>query len=162
MWSRSAGVFQEEIFGSVLTVTPFADEAEAIELANATPYGLAAGVWTESQPRAMRCARAIVSGYVWVNMFNTTPIEAPFGGTKSSGFGRGDSAQATDLCTTWKTVAFATAPFEDWYASQESRERSGSAAIPRPASTGEGPCPTCVRHRRPWTPVGTTRVTWDP
>jgi acyl-CoA reductase-like NAD-dependent aldehyde dehydrogenase len=110
-------VFQEEIFGPVLTVTPFSDEAEAIELANATPYGLAAGVWTESQPRALRCARAIVSGYVWVNTFNTTPIEAPFGGTKSSGFGRDNSSQAIDLYTTWKTVAFATAPFEDWYAS---------------------------------------------
>lgn len=108
-------VFKEEIFGPVVTVTTFRDETEAIALANATEYGLAAGVWTSDIDRAMRCAQGIASGYVWINSFNTTPVEAPFGGVKSSGFGRDCGLQAVDNYLTWKTVALATTPFADWY-----------------------------------------------
>lgn len=108
-------VFQEEIFGPVVTVTPFRDEAEAIRLANATDFGLAAGVWTSDLDRAIRCTRKIASGYVWINTFNTTPVEAPFGGVKSSGFGRDCGPQALDNYLTWKTVAISTAPYLDWY-----------------------------------------------
>jgi acyl-CoA reductase-like NAD-dependent aldehyde dehydrogenase len=109
-------VFKEEIFGPVVVVTPFHDESESIQLANATEYGLAAGVWTSDVNRALRCIQEIDSGYVWVNTFNYTPVEAPFGGVKGSGFGRDCGMQALDTYTTWKTVAWATAPFSDWYA----------------------------------------------
>jgi acyl-CoA reductase-like NAD-dependent aldehyde dehydrogenase len=108
-------VFQEEIFGPVVTITSFRDEDEAIRLGNATEYGLAAGVWTSSVDRAMRCSQRLASGYVWINTFNTTPVEAPFGGVKSSGFGRDCGLQAIENYTTWKTVAFATEPYSDWY-----------------------------------------------
>ena len=110
-----ARVFQEEIFGPVVTITPFDDDDEAIRLANATEYGLAAGVWTKDVDRALRCIQQIESGYVWVNTFNGTPIEAPFGGVKHSGFGRDCGSQAIDTYTTWKTVAWAVQPFSDWY-----------------------------------------------
>ncbi|HEY7940828.1 MAG TPA: aldehyde dehydrogenase family protein [Candidatus Limnocylindrales bacterium] len=112
-----ARVFQEEIFGPVVTITSFEDDDEAIRLANATEYGLAAGVWTKDVDRALRCIQQIESGYVWVNTFNGTPIEAPFGGVKHSGFGRDCGSQAIDTYTTWKTVAWAVQPFSDWYRS---------------------------------------------
>ncbi|MGZ6258985.1 MAG: aldehyde dehydrogenase family protein [Candidatus Limnocylindrales bacterium] len=112
-----ARVFQEEIFGPVVTITPFDDDDDAIRLANATEYGLAAGVWTKDVDRALRCIQQIESGYVWVNTFNGTPIEAPFGGVKHSGFGRDCGSQAIDTYTTWKTVAWAVQPFSDWYRS---------------------------------------------
>jgi len=110
-----ARVFREEIFGPVVTVTPFDDDDAAIQLANATDYGLAAGVWTKDVDRALRCLQQIESGYVWVNTFNSTPVEAPFGGVKLSGFGRDCGSQAIDTYTTWKTVAWALQPFRDWY-----------------------------------------------
>lgn len=109
-------VFQEEIFGPVVTVSRFESDQEALDLANGTIYGLAAGIWTEDVHRALRFIQALESGYVWVNTFNGTPIEAPFGGVKSSGFGRDAGPQAIDTYTTWKTVAWATTPFSDWYA----------------------------------------------
>jgi len=127
-------VFQEEIFGPVVTVTPFRDEEDAIRLANATEFGLAAGVWTANVERAMRCARRLDSGYVWINTFNTTPVEAPFGGVKSSGFGRDCGMQAIDNYTTWKTVAVALEPFSDWYAS----EAEGQQMRPVLAGSTEG------------------------
>jgi len=110
-------VFREEIFGPVVTITPFRDDDEAIALANATDYGLAAGVWTKDIDRALRCVQEIESGYVWVNTFNSTPIEAPFGGVKLSGFGKDCGSQAIDTYTSWKTVAWALQPFSDWYPS---------------------------------------------
>ncbi len=108
-------VFKEEIFGPVLTVTPFDDIDEAIRLANATEYGLAAGAWTRSTERAMRCIQELKSGYVWINTFNGTPVEVPFGGVKSSGYGRDGGMQAIDTYTTWKSVVWATSPYSDWY-----------------------------------------------
>jgi len=81
-------VFQEEIFGPVLAVTTFKDEAEALEIANDTPYGLGAGVWTRDGSRAFRVGRGIQAGRVWVNCYHQYPAGAAFGGYKRSGFGR--------------------------------------------------------------------------
>ena len=77
-------VFQEEIFGPVLVATPFDDEAEAIRLANATQYGLAAYVWTNDIRRAHRVAQAIDTGMCWINSQNVRDLRTPFGGVKSS------------------------------------------------------------------------------
>ena len=81
-------VFQEEIFGPVLAVTTFTDEAEALEIANDTLYGLGAGVWTRDGSRAFRMGRAIKAGRVWTNCYHHYPAHAAFGGYKSSGVGR--------------------------------------------------------------------------
>jgi len=81
-------VFQEEIFGPVLAVTTFRDEAEALEIANDTLYGLGAGVWTRDGDRAFRAGRAIKAGRVWTNCYHQYPAGAAFGGYKISGIGR--------------------------------------------------------------------------
>ncbi|WP_027418116.1 aldehyde dehydrogenase family protein [Crocinitomix catalasitica] len=81
-------VFQEEIFGPVLCVTKFKDEAEALEIANDTLYGLGAGVWTRDAHQLYQIPRAIKAGRVWVNCYHAYPAHAPFGGYKKSGFGR--------------------------------------------------------------------------
>lgn len=81
-------VFQEEIFGPVVCVTKFKDEAEAIEIANDTLYGLGAGVWTRDAHQLYQVPRAIKAGRVWVNCYHAYPAHAPFGGYKKSGFGR--------------------------------------------------------------------------
>lgn len=81
-------VFQEEIFGPVLAVTTFKDEAEAIEIANDTIYGLGAGVWTRDAHQLYQVPRAIQAGRVWVNQYHSYPAGAPFGGYKQSGIGR--------------------------------------------------------------------------
>jgi betaine-aldehyde dehydrogenase len=79
---------QEEIFGPVVAVTPFRDEAEAIELANAVDFGLVAGVWTADYPRAMRVARRIRAGTIWIWDNYAQPVEGIWGGYKQSGMGR--------------------------------------------------------------------------
>src|SRR6266516_1330100 len=83
-----ARVFREEVFGPVLTATPFRDEDEAVRLANATDYGLAAYVWTQDVQRAHRVGQAIDSGLVWINSQNVRDLRTPFGGMKASGIGR--------------------------------------------------------------------------
>lgn len=81
-------VFQEEIFGPVVCVTTFKDEAEAIEIANDTLYGLGAGVWTRDTHQAYQISRQVQAGRVWVNCYHAYPAHAPFGGYKQSGIGR--------------------------------------------------------------------------
>ncbi|HRD80302.1 MAG TPA: aldehyde dehydrogenase family protein [Saprospiraceae bacterium] len=81
-------VFQEEIFGPVVCVTTFKDEAEALEIANDTLYGLGAGVWTRDMHQAYQISRAVKAGRVWVNCYHAYPAHAPFGGYKKSGIGR--------------------------------------------------------------------------
>ncbi|MFY9101141.1 aldehyde dehydrogenase [Aliarcobacter cryaerophilus] len=81
-------IFQEEIFGPVLSVTTFKDEKEAIEIANDTIYGLGAGVWSRDAHQIHRVSRAIQAGRIWVNCYHVYPAHASFGGYKKSGIGR--------------------------------------------------------------------------
>ena len=81
-------VFQEEIFGPVLAVTTFTDEADALRIANDTQYGLGAGVWSRNGNRAYRVGRGIKAGRVWTNCYHRYPAGAAFGGYKISGIGR--------------------------------------------------------------------------
>ncbi len=101
----SHAIFHEEVFGPVLCVTPFDDEAEAIALANSTAYGLVAGVWTADGARQMRLARAIRAGQVFVNGYGAGGgVELPFGGFKRSGHGREKGFEALLEFTATKTI----------------------------------------------------------
>jgi acyl-CoA reductase-like NAD-dependent aldehyde dehydrogenase len=86
--SNDDRIAREEVFGPVAAVIPFADEADAIRLANDTPYGLSGSIWTRDGARALRVARAIESGVLSVNSNTSVRVQAPFGGFKQSGFGR--------------------------------------------------------------------------
>jgi aldehyde dehydrogenase (NAD+)/betaine-aldehyde dehydrogenase len=98
-------LFNEEVFGPVLAATPFADDDEAIALANATPYGLVAGVWTRDLSRAHRVAAEIEVGQVFVNSYGVAGgVELPFGGVKRSGYGRGKGLEALHAYTQVKNV----------------------------------------------------------
>ncbi|MBI3380429.1 MAG: aldehyde dehydrogenase [Aquabacterium sp.] len=97
-------IAQEEIFGPVLSVIRFKDEAEAIRIANGTPYGLQASVWSQHIDRAHRVARALKAGTVHVNQYDEDDITVPFGGYKQSGNGRDKSLHALDKYTELKTT----------------------------------------------------------
>jgi aldehyde dehydrogenase (NAD+)/betaine-aldehyde dehydrogenase len=98
-------IFQEEVFGPVLAAAPFASEREAVELANATAYGLVAGVWTKDLARAHRVAAGVRAGQVFVNGFGVGGgVELPFGGMGRSGYGRGKGIEALLAYTQLKNV----------------------------------------------------------
>lgn len=98
---------QEEVFGPVLVAMPFHDEDQAVALANATAFGLVAGVWTTDGARQFRMAKRIRSGQVFINNYGAGGgVELPFGGVKSSGYGREKGFEALQGFTTLKTVAF--------------------------------------------------------
>ena len=103
---------QEEIFGPVLSIIPFDTEEEAIEIANATRYGLASGIWTRDLNRMHRVTREIRSGMVWVNTYRASAAQTPFGGRKESGFGRerGESGLYEFLTTKNVMVDFSDDP----------------------------------------------------
>jgi aldehyde dehydrogenase len=99
---NSMRIFQEEIFGPVLAVTTFENEAEALEIANDTLYGLGAGVWTRDTSRAFRMGRGIQAGRVWTNCYHLYPAGAAFGGYKVSGVGRENHKMMLDHYTQTK------------------------------------------------------------
>jgi aldehyde dehydrogenase (NAD+) len=101
---NEATIAQDEVFGPVLTVLPFETEEEAAALANATRFGLAAGVWTRDVKRAHRVARQLQAGTVWVNTYRAITYNSPFGGYKESGFGRVNGAEAIDGYLQTKSV----------------------------------------------------------
>jgi betaine-aldehyde dehydrogenase len=108
--SNSDRAAREEIFGPVACVIPFADEEDAIRLANDTPYGLSGSIWTENGGRALRVARALETGVLSVNSNTSVRVQTPFGGFKQSGFGRELGLHALDGYSEVKNVYIATAP----------------------------------------------------
>jgi aldehyde dehydrogenase len=103
-------IFQEEIFGPVLSVTTFEDEDEALQIANDTLYGLGAGVWTRDINRAYRFGRGIEAGRVWTNCYHLYPAHAAFGGYKKSGFGRETHKMMLDHYQQTKNVLVSYSP----------------------------------------------------
>ncbi|ACZ37798.1 aldehyde dehydrogenase family protein [Sphaerobacter thermophilus] len=109
-------IAQQEVFGPVLSVIPFRDESEVVEMANNTIYGLAATIWTNDLKRAHRLASRIRAGNISINFPTVNPPEAPFGGFKQSGIGRELSRHALDLYTQVKNVVVNLADERfDWY-----------------------------------------------
>ncbi|GAA5234993.1 aldehyde dehydrogenase [Verticiella sediminum] len=102
-------IAREEVFGPVLTVIPFETEEEAVEIANDTPYGLAAGVWTQNMARAIRMVERIRAGTVWVNTYRANSFMSPFGGYKRSGLGRENGIASMREFMELKTVFISTA-----------------------------------------------------
>ena len=102
--SATCATNQEEIFGPVATLLPFADEADAIAIANGTPYGLAANVWTRDVSRAHRVAERLQAGIVWLNCWMVRDLRTPFGGVKASGVGREGGWEALRFFTEAKSV----------------------------------------------------------
>jgi len=106
---RDDPAFTEEVFGPVVAVLPFEDEAEAISIANDTPYGLSGSIWTQDVGRALRVARAVESGNLSVNSHSSVRYWTPFGGFKQSGLGRELGPDALDAFTETKNVFIADA-----------------------------------------------------
>ncbi|GAA1683687.1 aldehyde dehydrogenase [Citricoccus zhacaiensis] len=101
---NSMRIAREEIFGPVLVVIPFDTEAEAIEIANDSDFGLVGGVWTQDFPRAIRVSEAIEAGQIYVNTWSTAAVQASFGGQKKSGYGREKGIEALNHYTQLKSV----------------------------------------------------------
>jgi betaine-aldehyde dehydrogenase len=108
-------IVREEIFGPVMSVLVFDDEDEVVARANATDFGLAAGVFTRDLTRAHRVIADLEAGTCWINAYNITPIELPFGGVKRSGLGRENSRAAVEHYTRLKSVYVAMSDVESPY-----------------------------------------------
>ncbi len=106
--SRAARAVREEIFGPIVAVLPFKDEAEAVELANDTIYGLSGSIWTRDGARALRVARAIDTGVLSINSNTSVRVATPFGGFKQSGYGRELGPHALDAYTEVKSIYYST------------------------------------------------------
>ena len=104
----SARVAREEVFGPVAAVIPFADEAEAVRIANDTIYGLSGSIWTRDGARALRVARALETGVLSINANTSVRVSTPFGGFKQSGYGRELGPHALEAYTETKTIFYAT------------------------------------------------------
>ena len=108
-------IAREEIFGPVMSVLSFSDEVEAIERANNTEFGLAAGVFTRDLPRAHRVIGELQAGTCWINTYNLTPVELPFGGARQSGIGRENSLAALSHYSQLKSVYVETGDVDSPY-----------------------------------------------
>jgi betaine-aldehyde dehydrogenase len=106
--SNGDRIAREEVFGPVAALIPFADEEDAIRIANDTPYGLSGSIWTENGARALRVARALESGVLSINSNSSVRPSTPFGGVKQSGFGRELGMHALDAYSDVKNVFVAT------------------------------------------------------
>ena len=106
---------REEVFGPVMAVLDFEDEAEVIARANDTEFGLAAGVFTTDLVRAHRVVGQLQAGTTWINAYNLTPVEAPFGGVKQSGVGRENGHAAVEHYTQVKSVYVGMGPVDAPY-----------------------------------------------
>ncbi len=106
--SNDMRIAQEEVFGPVLSVIPFEDEEEALQIGNDINFGLAAGVWTSDMGRAIRMSERIRAGTVWVNTYRVVSYMTPFGGYKRSGLGRENGQQAIMAYLQQKSVWIAT------------------------------------------------------
>ncbi len=113
--SDDMAIVREEIFGPVMTILSFRDEEEVIRRANATEYGLSAGVFTRDLPRGHRVIARLEAGTCWINHYNVTPVELPFGGAKRSGLGRENGKAAIEHYSQLKSVYVALAPVEAPY-----------------------------------------------
>jgi betaine-aldehyde dehydrogenase len=108
--SNEDRVAREEVFGPVAAVIAFENEAEAVRIANDTPYGLSGSIWTDNGARALRVARALEAGVLSVNSNTSVRVSTPFGGFKQSGFGRELGMHALDGYTEIKNLYVATEP----------------------------------------------------
>jgi betaine-aldehyde dehydrogenase len=106
--SNSDRAAREEIFGPIACVIPFADEAEAVAIANDTIYGLSGSIWTRDGAKALRTARALETGTISINSNTSVRVQTPFGGFKQSGLGRELGPHALDYYTDVKNVFMAT------------------------------------------------------
>ena len=102
-------IAREEVFGPVLAVIPFSDDEEAVRIANDSPYGLAAGLWTQSIRRALTVSKRLQAGTVWVNTYRAVSFLSPFGGYKRSGLGRENGQEAIAEYLQTKSVWISTA-----------------------------------------------------
>jgi len=102
-------IAREEVFGPIAAVIPFTDEADAIRIANDTPYGLSGSIWTRNGARALRVARALETGVLSINSNSSVRPATPFGGFKQSGFGRELGLHALEGYSEVKNVFFSTA-----------------------------------------------------
>jgi acyl-CoA reductase-like NAD-dependent aldehyde dehydrogenase len=113
--SATARVCQEEVFGPFVAVTTFRDDAQALAIANGTPYGLGGGLWTRDLSRAHRLARQMVAGMVWINSYKRVNPGSPFGGVRASGYGREMGFEAmhdyTDAKSVWVNVDAQIPPY---------------------------------------------------
>ena len=119
-------IFQEEIFGPVLAVTTFKDEAEALAIANDTLYGLGAGVWSRNGNVAYRMGRAIKAGRVWTNCYHAYPAHAAFGGYKESGIGRETHKMMLDHYQQTKNLLVSYSRAEAWLLLSGNTSRSSN------------------------------------
>ena len=109
-------LFKEEIFGPVVAILPFDSEIEAIELANKTHYGLAGGIWTKDISKAIRVAKCIEAGYLWINTYGGIIPETPYGGFKQSGYGKELGHEGLDEYLQIKNISIFTGEqIPKWY-----------------------------------------------